>query len=651
MSYSEEELAICLRVLQAVADDPAQIQEHKRFKALVAKIHREGKRGERRSMREARQASDLERLTSTQLVRQQLNQAPALPPAQPIAAYFELHQARRCYICKQSFIHLHHFYHMLCPKCAELNYAKRSQRANLCGRVALVTGGRIKIGYQMVLRLLRDGARVIMTTRFPLDAASRFALEADFAEWQDRLQIVALDLRHLPYLEQFCDQLCEQLDSLDIVINNAAQTVKRPRAFYQHLLEQRIEDLPQSARQLLPNDLVASPDLLEAPVNDRSDLAQLEPYFPLNSFDSDGQQLDLRANQQPESQTSFPRGTLMLDGRLDLCKLQLGPLGCRMVTEALAQNATIQSILLGTDAIGDQGAHDVAELIRQNHNLRIVYLGCNQIGAQGSSALAQALLNNQQIEGLWLKRNPIGPAGAFAIADMLRHNQHLRTLDLVNTQLDDDGLSAILGALIEANQSLERLYLGGNQIGPKHATLLGELIRVHPRLSALFLNVNRLGDEGACLIAQALAERDQLRELGLNSNGIGDRGVAALAEALTGNQSLVLLELGYSPSTRVLAEKGNQIGDQGAAALAVMLVENRSLVRLNLARNLISEAGHQSFIKALQSNTYLQELILDGKQNILIQSLLQRNCALATQPYSVPHDVVLIRSVYRTKVY
>lgn len=650
MSYSEGELAICLRVLQVVADDPAQIQEHKRFKALVAKTHREGKRGERRSMREARQASDLERLAATQIVRQQLAQSPALPLEQPTASYSELLQARRCYIYKQSFTHLHHFYHQLCPQCAGFNYAKRTQRADLRGRVALVTEGRIKIGYQMVLRLLRDGARIIMTTRFPLDAASRFALEADFAEWQDRLQIVALDLRHLPYLEQFCDQLCEQLDSVDMVINNAAQTVKCPRAFYQHLLEQRIEDFLQAARQLLPNDLVSSHDLLETP-HSRGDLAQLEPYFPLNSFDSDGQQLDLRANQQPESQTSFPRGTLMLDGWLDLCKQQLGPLGCRMVTEALAQNATIQSILLGTDAIGDQGAHDVAELIKQNPNLRIVYLGCNQIGAQASSALAQALVNNQQIEGLWLKRNPIGPEGALALAEMLRHNQHLRMLDLVNTQLGDDGLSAILGALIEANQSLERLYLGGNQIGPKHATLLAKLIRVHPRLSALFLNVNRLGDQGAVMIAQAIAERDQLRELGLSSNGIGDRGAVALAEALTGNQSLILLELGYSPSTRVLAEKGNQIGDQGAAALAVMLVENRSLVRLNLARNLISEAGHQSFIKALQSNTYLQELILDGKQNILIQSLLQRNCALATQPYSVPHDVVLIRSVYRTKVY
>jgi NAD(P)-dependent dehydrogenase (short-subunit alcohol dehydrogenase family) len=293
MSYSEEELAICLRVLQAVADDPTQIQEHKRFKALVAKIHREGKRGERRSMREARQASDLERLAATQIVRQQVSQVPAQLIDQPPSDQPELQQARRCYICKQPFTRLHHFYHQLCPACAPLNYAKRSQRADLRGRLALVTGGRIKIGYQMVLRLLRDGARVMMTTRFPLDAASRFALEADFAEWQDRLQIVALDLRHLPKLEQFCDQLSEQLDSLDIVINNAAQTVKRPRAFYQHLLDQRLDDLPEPARQLLPADLSASPDLLEAPVNG-SELIQLDRYFPLNSFDSDGQQLDLR---------------------------------------------------------------------------------------------------------------------------------------------------------------------------------------------------------------------------------------------------------------------------------------------------------------------------------------------------------------------
>ncbi len=44
---------------------------------------------------------------------------------------------------------------------------------DLTGRVAIVTGARVKIGYQAAILLLRAGARVIVTTRFPHDAAAR----------------------------------------------------------------------------------------------------------------------------------------------------------------------------------------------------------------------------------------------------------------------------------------------------------------------------------------------------------------------------------------------------------------------------------------------------------------------------------------------
>ena len=122
-----------------------------------------------------------------------------------------------------------------------MNYQKRQQRTNLAGRIALVTGGRIKIGYQMVLRLLRDGARVILTTRFPYDCAYRYSLEPDFEQWRDRLQIHGLDLRNIPALETFVQDLLHTESALDIIINNAAQTLKRPLAFYQHLLNQENE--------------------------------------------------------------------------------------------------------------------------------------------------------------------------------------------------------------------------------------------------------------------------------------------------------------------------------------------------------------------------------------------------------------------------
>ncbi len=113
---------------------------------------------------------------------------------------------------------------------------------------ALVTGTRIKIGYQTTLKLLRAGAHVLGTTRFPNDAARRFAAEPDFAVWGGRLRLFALDLRHLPAVEQFATALAANLDRLDVVINNAAQTIRRPPAFYRHLLDAEGGDAPPRCR-------------------------------------------------------------------------------------------------------------------------------------------------------------------------------------------------------------------------------------------------------------------------------------------------------------------------------------------------------------------------------------------------------------------
>jgi len=144
--------------------------------------------------------------------------------------------AKHCYVCKEHYTELHHFYDQLCPPCATFNYAKRSELADLHGRVALLTGGRVKIGYQAGIKLLRSGAHLIVTTRFPRDAAARFAKEADFASFRDRLEIFGLDLRHTPSVEAFCRHLLATRDRLDFIVNNACQTVRRPPDFYSHMM-------------------------------------------------------------------------------------------------------------------------------------------------------------------------------------------------------------------------------------------------------------------------------------------------------------------------------------------------------------------------------------------------------------------------------
>ena len=115
----------------------------------------------------------------------------------------EIVEPQHCYVCKREYTAVHHFYDQLCPPCAELNFAKRTELADLRGRVALLTGGRVKIGYQAGLKLLRSGASLIVTTRFPRDSAARYSREPDFAEWGHRLEIFGLDLRHAPSVEAF----------------------------------------------------------------------------------------------------------------------------------------------------------------------------------------------------------------------------------------------------------------------------------------------------------------------------------------------------------------------------------------------------------------------------------------------------------------
>jgi NAD(P)-dependent dehydrogenase (short-subunit alcohol dehydrogenase family) len=166
----------------------------------------------------------------------------------------EVVEPQNCYICKQDYSTIHHFYDQLCPKCAELNWLKRTETADLRGRVALLTGGRVKIGYQAGIKLLRAGAQLIVCTRFPRDSAMRYAAEPDFKEWSSRLEIFGLDLRHTPSVEAFCKHLLTTRNRLDFIINNACQTVRRPPDFYQHMMELEtgaLEKMPEAARKLL----------------------------------------------------------------------------------------------------------------------------------------------------------------------------------------------------------------------------------------------------------------------------------------------------------------------------------------------------------------------------------------------------------------
>lgn len=199
-----------------------------------------------------------------------------------------LASVRTCYTCKARYNQLHHFYDQLCPPCAALNFEKRHASAPLDGRVALVTGSRIKIGFHICLKLLRAGVRVVATTRFPHDAAMRFAAAPDFADWSARLQVVGIDLRDLAAVERLCAHLCAQLPRLDIVINNACQTVRRPPAYYAPLIGRELQPATSLPAHVLPllagNEQVANGRHLHLVRGLRAELAP--PSAPATSSEA-----------------------------------------------------------------------------------------------------------------------------------------------------------------------------------------------------------------------------------------------------------------------------------------------------------------------------------------------------------------------------
>ena len=262
LTATREELARCVEILEALVEDRArlsEVPEDLRIALLQAagRVSRpmrfeqvRAAKAFRRVERRAQRDADRDARAATE-IRAARKAAVFSPPPRLVAApestgareeapstERELTNPRHCYICKTEFRRVHFFYDSMCEPCATLNYDKRFQTAKLHGKTALITGARLKIGYQASIMMLRAGARVIATTRFPHDAAARYAREEDFADWKDRLVVHGLDLRHSPSVEIFARYLLSTERRLDILINNAAQTVRRPPPFYAHLIEQ-----------------------------------------------------------------------------------------------------------------------------------------------------------------------------------------------------------------------------------------------------------------------------------------------------------------------------------------------------------------------------------------------------------------------------
>jgi len=305
----------------------------------------------------------------------------------------ELETPRNCYICKSPFTKLHHFYDTMCSNCGDFNYAKRFQTADVRGQVAVVTGSRLKIGYHITLMLLRGGATVIATTRFPVDSALRFSQEEDFMEWGHRLSIHGLDLRHIPSVEIFCNFIEQHYSRLDILINNAAQTVRRPAGFYTHLMENELRligTLPKAAQGLLTNHAECLSELKQLTLSKSSNqnmpvtwhgrepgiglrasaaLSQI-PYsfdntivanevFPEGVLDADLQQVDLRTTNSWRLKLGQIETTEMIEVQLvnSVAPFVL----CNRLSEVMKRDYTGQKHIINVSAMEGKFYRDFKE--------------------------------------------------------------------------------------------------------------------------------------------------------------------------------------------------------------------------------------------------------------------------------------------------
>ncbi|GAA1023321.1 oxidoreductase [Acrocarpospora pleiomorpha] len=285
------EVETCLRVLaEAGAADPGD-PRWETVREAAAQVYRAGKKARKAARHADRRRRDDAVLATAERHRQQ-NPEPAPETGGP-GSLRALAGTRRCYVCKVFYGQAHSVYHLLCPDCAEENLARRHARCDLRGRRAVVTGGRVKIGFQVALKMLRDGAEVLVTTRFPGDAVRRFAAVPDHADWIDRLHVHGVDLLDLPGVAGLLAAVHRRFDHLDILVNNAAQTIRRPPAYYREVRSAERLPLEGAAARVSVSGTAETAALATLPA-DAASVAELDSLFPAGLVDETGEPLDLR---------------------------------------------------------------------------------------------------------------------------------------------------------------------------------------------------------------------------------------------------------------------------------------------------------------------------------------------------------------------
>ncbi|THV42167.1 ribonuclease inhibitor [Glycomyces buryatensis] len=379
--------------------------------------------------------------------------------------------------------------------------------------------------------------------------------------------------------------------------------------------------------------------------------AGIDPLSPRPAADLADLIRWLSTGERADRRLDFTAGTAMPDGRLDLCKQALGPRGAAEVTAALHPGTT-PHLLLGTDGLGDAGAVAVAAGASESR-VETLYLGCNGITAAGACGIADNLRASPQIlAGLWLKRNPLGNAGAIAAAECAAQSPTLRTLDLTQTGIETDAAAPLAAAVITAarhGRGLERLYLGGNPLGPTGADAIA-LIVGSGAVGELYVSAAQFGDSGAHAIATALegAPHGRLKRLSVASNGIGPEAIARVTAAAAA-AGVEVLDFGRVKAAGVLGAADNRLDAAAADRVGAALASGpHRLTHLVLSdTGLDSRAAHRLLDHAERAAVPTRYLLGKGIATSIRKRLNALSADLPDRPEPAP-DVSAIRSVHRT---
>lgn len=356
----------------------------------------------------------------------------------------------------------------------------------------------------------------------------------------------------------------------------------------------------------------------------------------------------LRSGEAVTGRTDFPAGTALPDGRLDMCKQNLGPAGAGAVAAALPDGGgPVRHLLLGTDGLGDAGVEAVVPAA-VGAQIETLYLGCNGIGEGGACTIAgQLLASPGVVQALWLKRNPLGEGGSRAIAEVVREGTVLRTLDLVQTGLDAGGLAVLVDALLTGRR-VTRVYLGGNRLGAEGGAHLARLVSAGV-VAELYAAAAFLGDAGAAALAAGLrsAPAGVLRRLSVASNGIGPEALADLVASAAG-AGVELVDAARVRAAGTLGAEDNRLDEAAAAVIGEALGNTpHRLGYVDLRNTGMGSRGALRLLDGARKATTPTRYMLGNG----IASRVKKELAVLAADAAAPttsRDVRAVRSVYRT---